>query len=240
MLRVQENIFSGLTVGTMSDGMVFATRGTRETESKIDSFANLENGWDYGKGGPIPEPVRDIAKAWNDYLRTQGVVRYTAAFPGSDSVTIAAGLLNDNYLEIITCFDGRVTYSVAHDHKGNQQFYEENLSNRDAVDLVLKVLRQALGETCTAYISYTPKNTTYGNIGSQGMHSGTTVGLYPWLEQTAFHLETKKSAPILGVVTLSFQELSVNPQYSGVLTPTSYPPKASSRKIQATKTRAIT
>ncbi len=41
-------------------------------EQKIASFARLAKGWDYGRGGPIPEKTRTLAMWWNQFLRTQG------------------------------------------------------------------------------------------------------------------------------------------------------------------------
>src|SRR5258708_2340605 len=94
-------------------------------EQKIASFARLAKGWDYGRGGPIPEKTRTLAMWWNQFLRTQGAWD-ADAFAGSDGEIVLATSLGDHYLEIIIEADD--TASVAYDLKHKQQFFRPHLS----------------------------------------------------------------------------------------------------------------
>ena len=68
------------------------------TEEKIRSFSRLPHGWDYGRGGPIPERTLRAARAWNSFLNQVGL-RDTDAFPGGAGEVVVAAGSGDHYIE---------------------------------------------------------------------------------------------------------------------------------------------
>jgi hypothetical protein len=129
------------------------TLSAQTVASKIESFAALPVGWDYGTGGPIAFPVINSALEWNDFLVQQGP-SYTDAFPGSDGEIVLAAGFGDDYIEVIVESDGR-TVSVAHDFQRKQMLYRSYESQEEAKQLV----RNIVGQRWNASTSFIQENT---------------------------------------------------------------------------------
>jgi len=50
---------------------LFEGAAISKAESKIQSFADLPEGWDYGNGGPIAVEAREIALTWDAFLNSR-------------------------------------------------------------------------------------------------------------------------------------------------------------------------
>lgn len=101
---------------------------------EIDSFGNLPVGWNYGRGGPIPERTLQIAHRWKDFLHSKGFAD-VEAFPGDAEVCLAASD-GDHYFEVI--IESDETVSVAYDYKRKQVFYRLHMMEdqaREAADI---------------------------------------------------------------------------------------------------------
>jgi hypothetical protein len=162
----------------------------RSTEDKINSFANLRAGWDYGAGGPIPMHTRDLAIAWNRVLQSQGLVE-TDAFPGADGEIVVAAGIGEHYLEVIVEPDD--TISVAYDFRGKQAAYRPNMPSMEAVQYILELA----GQICGSLGYYTQINTTKNEASSRERHFVTrrTTDAYLLWEQNASLMVEDPSAP---------------------------------------------
>src|ERR1700683_3178244 len=127
------------------------------TEEKIKSFATLARGWDYGRGGPIPEKTLREARAWNAILKENGFGDIDA-FPGGDNEVIVAGSLGAYYVEAIIENDGKV--SIAIDYRRKQTGYFPNLLPDDAE----QVVKSLVSEIWSASVYFTPISTIQSNV----------------------------------------------------------------------------
>ena len=123
---------------------------------QIESYAQLEPGWDYGAGSVIQQPTIDAAHVWNRLLTLIGLE--TNAAPGADGEIAVAGSRGSYYLEVIVEPDQST--SVAYDVQGAQEFYR---LNRPAIEVLGSVLDVA-GEIWSASTWYTPKSTMPQNV----------------------------------------------------------------------------
>jgi hypothetical protein len=130
-----------------------------QVNRKIDSFANLAVGWDYGSGGPIPFANRDLAKDWKKFLNEIGIVDIDAFPGGSGGETVLAVGSGDHYIEVIIESDLRV--SVAYDFNGKQQLYEPNKSDDEARAIVRNLATGVEGWNAFDY--FTQINITVNN-----------------------------------------------------------------------------
>jgi hypothetical protein len=165
----------------------------RSTEDKINSFANLRDGWDYGAGGPIPKHTRDLAIAWNQVLRSQGLMD-TDAFPGADGEIVVATGIGEHYLELIVEPDDSI--SVGYDFRGKQTAYRPNMQSMEAVQYILDLA----GKICVSLGYYTLTNTTKNKASLLGQHFGTqrmTDAYLSW-EQNALMPAEDPFAPTSG------------------------------------------
>src|SRR5262245_7014697 len=78
----------------------FPTQVVMSIGEKLDSFADLEKGWDYGTGATIPNERIRAAKVWCRLLEVLGCPRLDAS-PGSDGEISVAGGFDDHHIEII-------------------------------------------------------------------------------------------------------------------------------------------
>jgi hypothetical protein len=185
------------------------------TDDKIASFAELPEGWDYGKGAPIPQETLESAFAWNSFLRAHNFFE-TDAFPGSDGEVVVATGYGNHYLEIIIEPDGRI--SVAYDVKGKQEQYFPNLSLSDALTALLKIVGQIWN--VSAY--YTQINSTGEQASSLGLHFETQnrTGVYRWLGWNVLNSPQQPSAPISDNTTWESQEsLETHPSFGSLNPP---------------------
>ena len=103
---------------------------------KIESFRDLQAGWDYGRGVPISENTIQRALAWNLILKLLRLPA-TDASPGSDGeVSIAVGC-GDHYFEVIVEADD--TISVAYDFQRKQVFYRLRKTPYEALKLIIEI-----------------------------------------------------------------------------------------------------
>jgi hypothetical protein len=161
-----------------------------DTENKIDSFATLAEGWDYGHGGPIARPTLETAVEWNAILRSLGFFE-TNAFPGGDGeVAVTAGY-GAHHLEIIIEPDRKI--SIAYDQEGKQKLYLPSLSAPEAKWAVSRIA----GEIWSASDYYTRISMTRVQESSQGLLSETLrqMGRYRSLGSIASSNWEPPSAP---------------------------------------------
>jgi hypothetical protein len=135
-------------------------------DEKINSFAFLRDGWDYGNGGPIPQHTRDLALAWNRFLQSQGFVE-SDAFPGGDGEIVIATESDDHYLEVIIESDDSI--SLAYDFQSKQVFYRANMSSMDAVQTIIELA----GQICGVSGYYTQTNLIGNEVGLRAQRFGT-------------------------------------------------------------------
>lgn len=184
------------------------------TAQKIDSFALLEDGWDYGSGGPMAEKNLDAARGWNTFL-SAFPFSYTDAFPSGDGrVTIAAGA-GDYYIEIIVESD--LTISVAYDFKKKQKFYRLHMSNEGALQSILEMS----GELCSASTSSIKRNSTRKKTNLPAQPLQIIVDHYQSSKPIVLSEPALQYVDIFDTTTVTCLDMSsVTPQYFGNLTPT--------------------
>jgi hypothetical protein len=102
----------------------------------IDSFGALPRGWDYGRGGPIPEKTLQIARRWNDALQLNGFME-VEAFPGEQEVLLAVSD-GDHYFEVIIEADNTIT--VAYDFQRQQVFYKPHMTEKEAWRSIAEIM----------------------------------------------------------------------------------------------------
>jgi hypothetical protein len=184
---------------------------------KLKSFADLEEGWDYGAGGPVPEHRIRAAQTWNRILELFGFSKLDAS-PGSDGEISIAGSCGDRYLEIVVESDD-VSASVAYDFKGEQQFYVRR-PVIEALDLVLDVA----GEIWSASTWYTPESIMQARGSGFVQPFGTTRGLFPSFPASVFRDQDVQLATMQEYITEHSRAYAANLLFFGNLTPTNYPP----------------
>ena len=136
-----------------------------DTNATINSFARLPRGWDFGRGGPIPERTLALARAWNSFLQGCGFGKIEA-FPGEEEVLLAVSD-GDHYFEIIIESDH--TISVAYDFQRRQVFYRPRMSERKALEAVAEIM----GRKWSASGYFTRVDTTSGSTNLHVLRFGT-------------------------------------------------------------------
>jgi hypothetical protein len=131
----------------------------------IDSFATLPQGWDYGRGGPIPEKTLRIARRWADALRLMGF-KDPEAYPGEQEVLLAVSD-GDHYFEVIVEADDTIT--VVYSFQRKQVFYRPHRTEKEALQSVVEIrVRQW---SASGY--FIPVDTTRGSTGLRALHFAT-------------------------------------------------------------------
>jgi hypothetical protein len=198
------------------------------TEEKIKSFATLPRGWDYGRGGPIPEKTLREARAWNAILRENGLDDIDA-FPGGDNEVVVAGSLGDYYVEAIVENDGKV--SIAIDYKRKQTGYFPNLSPDDAEQIVKSLVR----EIWSASVYFTPISTIQSNVSLLELPSVTlTEGFLLWIGNVSAGRETLLLNTYANTISATQVSLESH-QFSGNLTRTPFLPGIWSNKLRRSR-----
>lgn len=142
------------------------------TQRKISEFADLEQGWHYGRGGAISAPVIRRALALYDTLLLEGLTR-TDAFAGADGEILVTAYRGDHYLGIT--IEPDELYSLVHEVEGREE--DEFLEGLDHV-----TLKKRLGEIAASiwntFASSTHGTTTQPKAVSTTSHSSDqwTVG----------------------------------------------------------------
>jgi hypothetical protein len=187
-----------------------------DIEEKINSFADLPDGWDYGSGGPIDRNALEQARLWNFYLSSQAF-DYTDAFAGSEGkVTIVAGR-GDHYIEVIIHTDQ--TYSVAYDYKRKQKFYRL----RQSIGAAMQSVQEALGEIWSASTSSIRESLTLAKINSPAMPSQIIKDRYLSLELNASKTLMNLFAPTSENIMDTWYATSLaNPLFFGDSTQTNF------------------
>jgi hypothetical protein len=193
------------------------TAGLRSTENKINSFANLPDGWDYGDGGSIPKHTRDTAIAWDRLLQTQGFIE-TDAFPGADGEIVVAVGIGEHYFEVIIEPDD--TISLAYDFRRKQVSYRPNMTSMEAVQAILELT----GQICGVSGYYTQINTTKNreNLHVPRFATPRMTDVYRSWEWNVSTAAEDQFVPILGSFTKDTPELWESPPFFGSLNPIFY------------------
>lgn len=180
-------------------------------EEKLHSFSHLEEGWDYGAGGPIPPHRIGQALAWTRYLRSRGFFQIDAS-PGTDGEVSVGGKLGNHYVEIILEPDD--TISVAYDRNRKQIFYTVRQPFGEASRIILKLM----DEIWSASTSFTAVNTMPQPISGSGRLSATMVGHSQSSALTALLGTGEAFAGTSRNFMVAGGGSSANPLYFGALT----------------------
>ena len=103
--------------------------GIIETITKIESFANMEEGWHFGEGVPPNEKKIQKAIGFIKYAGFLGIRRFNA-FPGVDGEIQVTFYHLENMLELTLENDGSIT--IAEDEGKHQTLFREGASFHDA------------------------------------------------------------------------------------------------------------
>lgn len=79
------------------------------TESKLDSFAALPNGWHYGAGVTPSEATIQNAHEWHRRFAQSGFLT-TDAFPGAGGEIMVTAYRDEHFLEIVVETDNTVSF----------------------------------------------------------------------------------------------------------------------------------
>jgi hypothetical protein len=178
---------------------------------KIKSFADLDDGWDYGAGAPIPERRIRAAITWNRLLDIFGFSNMDAS-PGADGEISIAGSCGDHYLEVIVEADD-VSASVAYDFKGKQQFYRLKMPTIEALGTALDLV----GGIWSASTWYTQGNITQPRISGFELLSERTRAHYPFFPASVFETQEFRYVSTRGNTMESLNLYAANPQCTGLL-----------------------
>jgi hypothetical protein len=182
-------------------------------EEKLNSFANLPDGWDYGEGGPIPVERIALAHVWNSFLRSRGFFD-TDVSPGTDGEIAIGGRLGNHYVEIILEPDS--TVSVAYDRNRKQVFYKLHQQPWEAQKVVVKLM----DEIWSASTLFTGTSITPPKTSGSGQLFATTEDHYRLSVLNAWQAIAETSAGISNNIMLSGAVSSANLLYFGALTQT--------------------
>jgi hypothetical protein len=152
--------------------------GESLAESKINSFADLQPGWDYGSGDAPSENTRNLAIQWSRRLVFLGLSK-TNAMPGSEGQISVSGSLANHYIEIIINPDG--TVSLDYDIDRKQESYIPNMSTIEAITK----LREIMGQAWNALTIFTQGNTIQRTISGADSRLPTIADRYQLLSADA-------------------------------------------------------
>lgn len=110
--------------------------GRSATERKIASFADLQDGWHYGAGGPMARETVDAAIRIVRKYNSLGFSR-TDAFPGRDREILVTAYVGEHYIGVVAEPNGR--YSINHERAGAEEFYVESGEIRDVLAWLNKI-----------------------------------------------------------------------------------------------------
>ncbi len=139
-----------------------------EVLRKIESFSELEDGWDYGEGAAISEATLDVAKKWVNNIRELDF-EYVNAFPGVGAVTLVGRWARHRIEIIIREPDAALRFGFAYDVDKKQVFYKSKLSETDFVSAFWNSVRNIW----KVRDSLIQRNTTQIAINFQGKHFAT-------------------------------------------------------------------
>jgi hypothetical protein len=148
----------------------------QDRHATINSFARLPRGWDFGRGGPIPERTLALARRWNTFLQGCGF-NEIEAFPGEEEVMLAVSD-GDHYFEII--IENDHTISIAYDFERKQVFYRPRMSQQKA----LETLAEIMGRKWSASGFFTRVATMSGSTNLHGLRLGTPPKMDVYLSWT--------------------------------------------------------
>jgi hypothetical protein len=188
-----------------------------DVDDKINSFAKLPVGWDYGGGGPISDQIVQTALAWKSLLATQFVWDIDA-FAGGDGEILIAASCGDHYVEVIIEPDSSI--SMGYDFKGKQIFYRPRMSSWEAFEQISVLW----GNLWSAYGYFTQRNTIQRRVDLHDWHLGihplpVEMGHYQSSSVTVFDPIDVQSANILDNTTRAFPALLGNLRFFGNSTP---------------------
>jgi hypothetical protein len=185
--------------------------GQQDTNAAISSFARLPRGWDFGRGGPIPEKTLALARAWNSFLQSCGFSEIEA-FPGEAEVLLAVSD-NDHYFELIIESDH--TISIAYDFQRRQVFYRVRMSEQKA----LETLAEIMGRKWSASGYFTRVDTMSASTNLHALRFGTLPTMDVYLSWTgiAYNQPVNPSGHILGGTTSDTPAWYGSPPFFGNL-----------------------
>jgi hypothetical protein len=140
---------------------VFAVRPS-PTLAKIDSFASLPVGWDYGQGVPASVNTVSLARALYYELTQLGFTR-TEAFPGTDGgIQLTAYERNLQHIIVIVRPSGEI--SLTHKINGLRTGPSIVAADRNMVKIKTS-LREIARDKWNIFVSSTPSSlTTFGGV----------------------------------------------------------------------------
>jgi len=201
-----------LELQALPDGSVFVPMSAAE---QIDSFGDLQPGWDYGSGSIVENSTITAAHVWNRLLTIIGFE--TSASPGSEGEISISGSRDQYHLEVIVEPDQST--SVAYDIRGNQEYYH---LHRPTVEVLGSVLDVA-GEIWSASTWSTPRNMTLLGTSGPGSRSAIMGGPFQYSPPNALMNLASQLANTYVGTGVSMNTSVANLPYSGGSTQTTYP-----------------
>lgn len=113
--------------------------------AKVISFARLYPGWHYGAGVPAPEKRVGRAIAYIMFFNGLGLDE-TDAFPGVDGEVMLTAYKGRHYLQLTLEANDRIT--AVYQINGDDVFYDEGLSNQDAISWIMDVVSKIEETEC--------------------------------------------------------------------------------------------
>lgn len=112
--------------------------------AKINSFAGLPEGWNYGRGGPIAASIIREGHRWNEILQWAGFPE-TDAFPGADGEIEITGYRGDHYIEVI--IETNSTISIIYEMREETVLDRRNLTPEMAETTISEEIAGSLWST---------------------------------------------------------------------------------------------
>lgn len=159
----------------------FIANKKNTTLMKLESFAELPEGWHYGRGGPISKETLLLAKELHAQI-IQLALSPTDAFPGADGEVQLTAYPKNHFISLTIEPTGEI--SLCHELDGVEQRTIEAAQRKD----IIKALHEISGSIWSISASSTPGTLTTSDSGSARLHLSSPQSTKPprWLTQVAW------------------------------------------------------
>lgn len=200
---------------------------------RLESFASLPVGWNYGRGRAISSDVIAKALGFLELGYNVGFRRFEA-FPGTDGGVLLAFYEKEHDVEVRV--NPNLSLRVVHDRDAEELLYRDGLSTDDAILSLTTIATKVC-----SFVSLMPGTTAFSAADFLARHSNRQR-----MGESLFSMPTAPKLPqgqFATTYTTTIEVSQENPRYFGRLTPVSFrtgKPIAAkstrSRVIRATKT----
>jgi hypothetical protein len=169
-------------------GKVFSRSPVRVTpvRAKIETFGKLEEGWDFGEGGPAPPHVVEMALALCDL--GERLAFEMDAFPGAGGDISVDFYLADELVQILinTDLSLDLTHESGIGFEYDEVAYHENISFQDFVRYLFKFRAKGYVNLWTSSERFTETSTRRGSSGFIQTVSRTLTKPYLSLRKSVY------------------------------------------------------